>query len=72
MADTVGKLVLEWTRKEPELTLQWVKDKAGIFQPVNWKNHYQNVQSFAAGLLALGVKRGDHIGIISDNMREWM
>ena len=72
MADTVGKLVLEWTRKEPELTLQYVKDKAGVFQPVNWRSHFEHVQSFAAGLLALGVKRGDHIGIISDNMREWM
>jgi long-chain acyl-CoA synthetase len=72
MADTVGKLVLDFARKEPVLDLQWAKDKAGVFHPVNWKTHYEHVQAFAAGLLALGVKRGDHIGLISDNMPEWM
>ena len=72
MGDTIPKLMLEFVRNEPELTIQWSKDSTGTFQPIVWKQMRGEVESFAAGLLDLGVKRGDHIGMISDNMKEWL
>ncbi len=33
---------------------------------------YQQIQQFAAGLQALGVKSGDRIGMIADNSPRWM
>jgi long-chain acyl-CoA synthetase len=71
MADTIPKLMQEFVRDEPDLTVQRSKDKSGVFQPIVWKQLYVEVTAFAAGLLNLGVKRGDHIGMISDNMKEW-
>jgi long-chain acyl-CoA synthetase len=72
MGDTIPKLMLEHAGKEPELTVQWSKDATGTFQPIVWRQLYSEVEAFAAGLLSLGVKREDHIGIISENMKEWL
>jgi len=72
MGDTIPKLMLEFVRSEPELTVQWSKDSTGTFQPIVWRQLYSEVEAFAAGLLSLGVKRDDHIGMISENMKEWL
>jgi long-chain acyl-CoA synthetase len=72
MGDTVPKLMLEYARSEPGLTVQWSKVASGEFQPVVWRQLYSEVQAFAGGLLSLGVKRGQHIGIISENMKQWL
>jgi long-chain acyl-CoA synthetase len=72
MTDTVAKLFREFAQQEPALTVQLCRDKAGNFQPIAWKEMYEQTKAFGAGLLSLGVKRGDHIGIISDNMKEWL
>jgi long-chain acyl-CoA synthetase len=72
MGDTVPKLMLEHVRREPELTIQWSKDATGMFQPIVWRQLYSEVEAFAAGLLSLAVKRGEHIGMISENMKEWL
>ena len=71
MVDTIPKMMQKFVGEEPDLTIQWSKDKSGVFQPVVWKQLYAEVEAFAAGLLSLGVKRGDHIGMVSDNMKEW-
>jgi long-chain acyl-CoA synthetase len=72
MADTIAKLVRDFVTTKPDLTVQWVKDRGGEFRPVSWKALYRDVSSFAAGLSGVGVERGDHVGIISDNMPEWL
>ncbi|MDE6351356.1 MAG: AMP-binding protein, partial [Treponemataceae bacterium] len=43
----------------------------GSFTPISYKDAYADAVDFAGGLLDLGVKRGDHIGLISDNRWEW-
>jgi long-chain acyl-CoA synthetase len=72
MADTIAKLVRDFVANKPDLTVQWVKDRTGEFHPVSWKTLYRDVRAFAAGLNAIGVRRGDHVGIVSDNMPEWL
>lgn len=71
-ADTIPKLFRERVRTAAGSTVQHSKDKSGTFQAVSWKEMHDRACRIAGGLLALGVKRGDHVGIISDNRKEWL
>ncbi|MFW5826768.1 MAG: AMP-binding protein, partial [Alkalispirochaeta sp.] len=55
----------------PDNTAQLSKDAAGTFRSRSWQQLVAEVDAFAAGLLAMGVTRGDHIGLISENRAEW-
>lgn len=58
--------------KCPHLTLQAVKNKSGMFVRYSYSQVYQHVIEMAATLKKLGVKKGDRIGLMSDNRREWL
>jgi len=70
MADTIARLMRDTVRKDPEHGVQLVKDASGVFQEISWGRLYREAEAFGAGLLRLGITRGDHVGIISDNMKE--
>lgn len=72
MIDTLGKLFKDFAETTAERTALLCKDKSGVFQPINWKDFYNCSKQFGAGLLSLGVQRGSHIGVISDNRKEWI
>jgi long-chain acyl-CoA synthetase len=65
-------------REAPDRIAQYVKDKApsgengGCYRPKNYRQFYDEVRYAAGGLLELGVKRGDRVGIIADNRPEWI
>ena len=44
----------------------------GIWQPITWKNYYDQSCHFALGLAELGITSGKHIGILSENRWEWV
>ena len=44
----------------------------GQFEPVLYREMFQIAMDFGAGLLSMGVKREDKIGLISDNRAEWL
>lgn len=44
----------------------------GIWQPLTWTDYAARVRDFAHGLAALGVRRGEVIGVIGDNRPEWL
>jgi len=46
--------------------------KYGKFEPVTYKDFYNKVEKFGTGLLAIGLKKFDHIGLISENRFEWI
>ena len=56
----------------PNYTLQAVKNKSGVFVRYSYSQVYQHVIELASSLKKMGVKKGDHIGLISDNRREWL
>ncbi|MDR0669907.1 MAG: long-chain fatty acid--CoA ligase [Treponema sp.] len=68
----------------PDVVVQYVKNvpakrpdgdslEAGErFKPKNYRQFYDEIRYAAGGLLELGVKRGDHVGIVADNRQEWM
>lgn len=59
---------MEW----PETVAQFSRRKDGEFEPVTYRELYQKALDFGAGLLSIGIKRGDLIGLISDNRKEWL
>ena len=69
--NTLPKLLRRIASEIPNVPAQYSKDKTGKFQELLYKEVYEIVKNFAGGLLDLGIKRGDHLGLISDNRKEW-
>jgi len=44
----------------------------GIWQEYTWQDAYENVRSFALGLVSLGLKRGERVSIVGDNDRQYL
>ena len=72
MEQTLPLMLRERARTIPTVVVQYAKDAGGQFQPKTYQRFYEEIRFMASGLLDLGVKRGDHIGLISDNRQEWM
>ncbi len=72
MEKTIPKLVRETALAYPEIPAQRSKDKDGNFIPVTYQEMFNIALDFGAGLLSFGVERGEHIGLISDNRKEWL
>ena len=50
-----------------------IREKAyGIWETYTWEDYLNYVRWVALGLLSIGLKRGEHIGIITDNHPEWL
>jgi long-chain acyl-CoA synthetase len=50
-----------------------IREKAyGIWQTYTWKDYFDYVKYTALGLISLGLKRNDNVGIIMDNHPEWL
>jgi long-chain acyl-CoA synthetase len=45
--------------------------KDGVWHAISWKEAARQVASLAAGLEALGLKRGDRVMLVSENRPEW-
>lgn len=46
--------------------------KEGKFHPITYQEFYDLVKKLGTGLLKIGVKEFEHIGLISDNRFEWI
>lgn len=44
----------------------------GIWQTYTWQDYFQYSKQVALGLFSLGLKRGENVGIITDNHPEWL
>ncbi len=50
-----------------------IREKAyGIWQPINWEAYCRYTKHTALGLMALGIERGETVGLILDNGPEWL
>jgi long-chain acyl-CoA synthetase len=58
--------------KEPPVKRQNGDSPESRFKPKNYRQFYDEIRYAAGGLLEMGVKRGDHVGIVADNRQEWM
>ncbi|MDP8958885.1 MAG: long-chain fatty acid--CoA ligase, partial [Actinomycetota bacterium] len=58
----------EWAEYE----LWYLKDDEGRWQPISWLNARLRVEAIAAGLLALGIAKGDRVGLVGKNLPSWV
>ncbi|MDP3178248.1 MAG: long-chain fatty acid--CoA ligase [Spirochaetaceae bacterium] len=72
MVNTIPQMFLEQAQKHADLPAQYSKIGSGEFKSLNYARLKEDIAAFAAGLLEIGVARGDHVGLISDNRREWL
>jgi len=50
-----------------------IREKAyGIWQSYSWRQYFEFASNAGLGLMELGLKRGDHVGIITTNIPEWV
>lgn len=50
-----------------------IREKAyGIWESYTWSDYLRYVRYVALGLLSLGLRRGERVGIIMDNHAEWL
>ncbi len=68
---TLPKILRKSAQKWPEINAQYSRTKSGDFIPTNYHDMFQSALDFSGALLGMGVKRGDRIGLISDNRKEW-
>ena len=72
----LGKNIPQMLKKivndSPDTILQAFKNEIGIYEFQNYKLVYRHVLDLACALKNFGIKRGDLVGLISDNRREWL
>ena len=68
---TMPQLLQQITKKYPDIAAQYSKNEQGDFIPLSYSQVFDRVLSFAGGLLSLGITRGDRVGLIADNRKEW-
>lgn len=71
METTLPRLFRKTASTYPDVAFQMTRFNDGHFEPTTYKEAYDISMKFAGGLLSVGVVRGDHIGLISDNRKEW-
>ena len=50
-----------------------IREKSyGIWQTYSWLDYYRYVKNTGLGLGKIGLKRGDNVGIVTDNIPEWL
>ena len=70
--NTLAKRIKAVALKYRENTALMSKDENGDFQSINFKEFYEKIRILGTGLYKLGVKRNDHVAIMSDNCKEWI
>ncbi|MCL2196134.1 MAG: AMP-binding protein [Treponema sp.] len=72
MDKTLPLMLRARAKENPEIIIQYYKDKDGKYRSVTYRQFFEDVCYIASGLIELGVKRGDKVGLIADNRQEWM
>jgi long-chain acyl-CoA synthetase len=72
MENTVVKSIRAVADRQPDKVALRARDAKGAWQQWTYREFCALAEQFGAGLLDLGVKRGDHVGLIADNRWEWI
>lgn len=70
-ADTYPKMLRLNAKEHGNETALREKD-FGLWRTFTWNDYHTRVRDFTLGMLELGIKRGDVIGIIGDNRPDWV
>src|SRR5689334_13263731 len=70
-ADTYPKL-LRLNAREHGREIALREKDFGLWKVFTWNGYHRRVHDFALGLVELGLRRGDVIGVIGDNRPDWV
>lgn len=70
-ADTYPK-ILRLNAKEHGHEIALREKDFGLWRVFTWNDYQNRVRDFTLGMVELGIKRGDVIGIIGDNRPDWV
>jgi fatty-acyl-CoA synthase len=65
---TIGELIKDTSTRYPK-NIALISPEFGIRQ--TFREFYQTCQDVAKGLMAIGIKRGDHVAVWTTNIPEW-
>ncbi len=68
---TIPRLFEGSVEKYPRNVLVWEK-KNGVYKGITFTEIKEQVYRLAAGLMALGVKKGDRVALLSEGRSEWL
>lgn len=72
MFSTLVQMFDNRVARAPLATCQMGKDEKGAFIPVSFSELQERSRALALALMEVGVKRGDAVGLLSDNRPEWL
>ena len=58
-------------KKYPNNPLVWEKQE-GVYKPITYQESLNLVHSYAAGLLSLGLQKGDRVSLLSEGRLDWL
>ncbi len=64
-------LLRYWAEQHPDRLAFREKD-FGVWNPLTFREYYENTKDFALGLAELGIGRGDFLAVASEDTPEWM
>ena len=67
---TIPKLFVRSAKKYWDKKVAMREKEFGIWNPITWKDYYENVKRIALGMVSLGLERGDKVAMIGDNRPE--
>ncbi|MFW5685993.1 MAG: AMP-dependent synthetase/ligase [Spirochaetota bacterium] len=70
--ETIPMLLDQMAESHTDVAAQYMKQPDGQFVPRTFAELRREAHLFAAGLSQIGVKRGEHVGLISENRPEWL
>jgi len=68
---SLPSLLRYWAERHPE-RLAFREKRIGVWNPITFREYYENTKDFALGLAELGVGRGDFLAVASEDTPEWM
>lgn len=72
VVETIPQRIRSRSKDFADLPVQTYKREDGSLASHRYSDFWRDAVSLAVALKGLGVRRGDHVGIISDNRREWL
>ena len=71
MVTTLNEMIQKSIEDFKDLPALKIRE-GNVFKPISYKELGRIIEKLGTGLIDIGVKKGDHIGLISDNRFEWM
>jgi long-chain acyl-CoA synthetase len=72
MRETVAKCILDVCKNYKDNAALYIKDEKNEFVEKTYGELLENIKALGTALADLGITRGEHVGIISDNRWEWI